>query len=131
MESNFPQWRSQTFDSGEALAEQIQLFMQAGVRDAKPEALALELLLKSGYPLTTQLERLEIKGVPVLSVDSEDAQSKLVLLLESFSTDMLPALMDLTPTRIIALERIFEGSDAAKKNLALQCRDANIRFESY
>ena len=131
VESNFPQWRPQTFESGEALAEQIQLFMQSSVREAQPEALALELLLKSGYPLTTELERLEIKGIPVLCVDSDDAQSKLVLLLESFSTDMLPALMDLTPTRIIALERIFEGSDAAKKNLALQCRDADVRFESY
>ncbi len=129
VESNFPQWRPQTFDSGEALAEQIQLFMQAGVRDAEPEALALELLLKSGYPLSTTLNRLELAGVPVLSVDSDD--SKLVLLLESFTTDMLPELMDLAPTRVIALERIFDGSDAAKKNLALQCRDADIRFESY
>jgi len=129
VESNFPQWRPQAFDSGEALAEQIQLFMQAGVSEAEPEALALELLLKSGYPLSTTLNRLELAGVPVLCVDSDD--SKLVLLLETFTTDMLPELMNLAPTRIIALERIFEGSDAAKKNLALQCRDADIRFESY
>ena len=129
VESNFPQWRPQTFETGEALAEQIQLFMQAGVRDAEPEALALELLLKSGYPLSTTLNRLDLAGVPALCVDSGD--SKLVLLLESFTTDLLPELMDLAPTRIIALERIFAGSDAAKKNLALQCRDADIRFESY
>lgn len=131
VESNFPQWRPKTFESGEALAEQIQLFMQAGVRDAEPEALALELLLKSGYPLTTLFERIELAGVPVLFVDTAADDGKLVLLLEDFSIDMLPELVELAPTRIIALERIFEGSDAAKKNLALQCRDADIRFESY
>jgi len=131
VESNFPQWRPKTFESGDALAEQIQLFMQTGVRDTEPEALALELLLKSGYPLTTQFERTKLAGVPVLVVGTDSDDGKLMLLLEGFSTDMLPELLDLAPTRIIALERIFEGSDAAKKNLALQCRDADIRFESY
>jgi len=131
VESNFPQWRPKTFESGDALAEQIQLFMQTGIRDTEPEALALELLLKSGYPLTTQFERTKLAGVPVLVVGKESDDAKLVLLLEAFSTDMLPELLELAPTRIIALERIFEGSDAAKKNLALQCRDADIRFEAY
>jgi len=69
--------------------------------------------------------------VRVLVVDTEADDGKLVLLIEGFSTDMLPALLDLGPTRILALERIFQGSDAAKKNLALQCRDADIRFASY
>jgi adenine-specific DNA-methyltransferase len=131
VESNFPQWRPQAFESGEALAEQIQLFMQAGVKDAEPEALALELLLKSGYPLTTAIERVDVAGVPVRVVGKEHDDGRLILLLEAFSTDMLTELMALEPSRIIALERIFEGSDAAKKNLALQCRDANVRFESY
>jgi len=125
--SNFPQWRPRTFASGEELAEQIQMFADSGTSDAEPEAIAYELLLKTGYLLTTKIERFDLIHSAVHVVNN----GALILILEPFSVDMISPLVEMQPGRVIALDSVFVGSDEAKKNLALQCRDADIRFESY
>ena len=124
--SHIPQWRPRTFESGDELAEQIQLFMDAGPSESDPESIAHELLLKTGYPLTTGIERVELGDSAVHVVDD----GALVLILEPFSIDMIGPLVERQPGRVIALDRAFAGSDEVKKNLALQCRDADVRFES-
>ena len=58
--SCFPQWRPRTFESGEELEQQIKLFMDAEPGEHDPQAIAQELLLKSGYPLTTRVETLDV-----------------------------------------------------------------------
>ena len=55
---------------------------------------------------------------------------KLLLILESFSAEMTEPLIAMKPERIIALDAVFRDSDELKTNLALQCRDAGIRFEN-
>jgi len=124
--SCFPQWRPQTFQSGQELEEQIKLFMDVEPGEHDREAIAQELLLKSGYPLTTPVETLEIAGATVYSVDN----GKLLLVLETFTADMTELLVEMKPERIVALDAVFRNSDELKTNLALQCRDAGIRFES-
>jgi len=124
--SCLPQWRPRTFDSPEELEQQIRLFIEADAADADPQAIAQELLLKSGYPLTTRIETEDLAGSPVRSIDN----GRLLLVLETFSAEAIEPLMELKPERIIALDRVFNDSDKLKTNLALQCRDAGIRFES-
>ena len=124
--SCFPQWRPQSYDNAEELAVQIRLFMDADNSESDPEAIARELLLKSGYPLTTAITAQTIADVPVYSVDDD----KLILILEAFNADMIEPLMAMQPERIIALDAVFNDSDQLKANLALQCRDADIRFDS-
>jgi len=48
--------------------------------------------------------------------------------LESFTESMLWPLLEFKPQEIIAIDRVFKGSDMLKSNLELQCRDAGIRF---
>ena len=124
--SCFPQWRPQSFDNAEELAEQIRLFMDADNSESDPEAIAQELLLKSGYPLTTAITAQTIADVSVYSVDD----GKLILILQAFNADMIGPLLAMQPERIIALDAVFNDSDQLKANLALQCRDADIRFDS-
>ena len=125
--SHFPQWRPRTFDSGEELAEQIRMFMDSSTTDAEPESIAHELLLKTGYPLTTKIERIACGDSAIQLVDG----GALALLLEPFSSYMIGSLIEMAPQRVIALDRAFAASDEVKKNLALQCRDGDIAFESY
>jgi len=124
--SCFPQWRAQSFDDADELAEQIRLFMDADNVDNDPQAIVQELLLKSGYSLTTSTQALDIVGTTVCSVD----EGKLLLVVEGFSAAMIQPLINLKPERLIALDAVFKDSDQLKTNLALQCRDAGIRFES-
>ena len=88
--------------------------------------------MKSGYPLTTQFEWTELAGVRVLVVDTEADDGKLVLLIEGFSTDMLPAAAgSRTDAHPRAGAHFSKARMPPRKNLALQCRDADIRFASY
>ena len=123
--SCFPQWRPRTFESGDELAEQIKLFMDAEPGEYDTQAIAQELLLKSGYPLTTRIETLDVAGAQVQSIKD----SKLLLVLETFSAEMIEPLVEMKPERIIALDAVFSDSDELKTNLALQCRDAGIGIE--
>jgi len=125
--SHFPQWRPRTFESGDELAEQIQLFMDTGASDADAESIAHELLLKTGYALTTTIERVDLGDSAVHVVDD----GALIMILEPFSIGMIGLLIERQPSRVIAVDHAFVGSDEVKKNLALQCRDAQIGFESY
>jgi adenine-specific DNA-methyltransferase len=113
--SCLPQWRPRTFDSPEELEQQIRLFIEADAADADPQAIAQELLLKSGYPLTTRIETEDLAGTPIRSVDN----GRLLLVLESFSADMIEPLLERKPERIIALDRVFNDSDELKANLAV------------
>ena len=51
VESNFPQWRPKTFESGDALAEQIQLFMQTGVRDTELRSTGAGAIIEIRLPV--------------------------------------------------------------------------------
>jgi len=124
--SCFKQWRPKTFETGEALAEQIKLFMETDGGAVEPEDMLQELLLKSGYPLTVSVETFDVSGVPVRSVDN----GKLLLLLESFHAEAIDSLAERKPERIIALDKVFDDSDQLKKNFSLQCKDREIKFES-
>jgi len=123
--SCFKQWRPQTFETGEALAEQIKLFMETDSETAQPEDMLQELLLKSGYPLTVGVETLDINEVPVRSVND----GKFLLILENFHADAITPLVDLKPQWIFALDTAFQSADKLKTNLALQCRDAGIKIQ--
>jgi len=125
--SCFNQWQPQAFESGEVLADQIQLFMNTGELDTEPAAIANELTLKASYPLTTRVDPVELCDSVIYLVDG----GALAQLLEPFETDMIGLLIEREPKRVIALDREFTGSDQVKTNLALQCRDSQIVSDSY
>ncbi|MBL39348.1 MAG: site-specific DNA-methyltransferase [Xanthomonadales bacterium] len=123
--SCFKQWRPRTFETGEALAEQIKMFMETDTDAAQPEDMLQELLLKSGYPLTAKVRTLDVEGIPVRSVDN----GKLLLILESFNAEAIGSLVARKPELIIGLDAAFQGADQLKANLSLQCRDLGIRVD--
>lgn len=122
--SNFKQWRGEEIETAEELAEQVKLFMSAEKDGADAEAVLYELLLKLGYELTTGVETIEIVDHPVQVVDD----GRVLMVLEAFSEAMIEALIARGPDQIVVLDSVFDDSDPLKSNLALQCRDADIRF---
>jgi len=122
--SNFKQWRGDEIDSAEALAEQMQMFVQSEKDGAQTEDILYELLLKFGQELTTPIEKLQIDGQDVYAIRDQT----LLFVLNDFIEEMIEPLVAIKPHEIVALDSVFHDSDELKTNLDLQCRDAGIRL---
>ncbi|MFY3301714.1 site-specific DNA-methyltransferase [Achromobacter xylosoxidans] len=122
--SNFKQWRGDGIETGEELAEQIQLFAKSEKESATVEDMLYELLLKFGQELITPIETLEVGGGQVFAIHGR----QMLFVLESFTQEMIVPLMEMKPREIITIDGVFNDSDMLKSNLDLQCRDAGIRF---
>lgn len=122
--SNFKQWRGDDIETGEQLAEQIQLFAKSEKEGATAEDMLYELLLKFGQELTTPIETLEVAGGKVFAIHD----NQMLFVLEPFTLQMIVPLVEMKPREIIAIDGVFNDSDMLKSNLDLQCRDAGIRF---
>lgn len=122
--SNFRQWRGDSIESGEQLADQIKLFTHSEKGGADAEAVLYELLLKYGYELTVPVEALNVEGKRIFSIGNHGV----LFVLEDFTEPMIDALLAFKPREVIALDSVFHGTDELKTNFALQCRDADVKF---
>ena len=114
-ESNFTPWNGDASQI-DSLERQVELFTEHVVPDRDPEDLLTEILLKSGYELTTPVEWFTLAGNRVASVDDG---AMLVCLDNSISLEAVEAMANRDPGQIICLEDGFEGDDQRKVN-ALQ-----------
>ena len=72
-----------------------------------------ELLLKSGFPLTTKIEMLTLANKTVYSI-AEGAM--LVCLDDALTHEVIKAIADLRPERVVCLDQGFAGNDHVKTN---------------
>jgi adenine-specific DNA-methyltransferase len=113
-ESNFQPWDTNV-PQGEVAALEKQLEMHVDhVRDGRTDDnLLYELLLKSGYPLATTVEKVNVAGKTVYSV----ADGLLLVCLEKVLThELIKAMADRKPERVVCLDECFAGNDQLKTN---------------
>jgi adenine-specific DNA-methyltransferase len=122
--SNFKQWRGDGVEDAATLAAQIEMFVKAEKDGTAPNNILYELLLKSGQPLHTPVEKLDVAGAQVFAIH----EKQMLFVLDRFVLEMIEPLLALKPREIIALDSVFQASDKLKSNLDLQCRDADVRF---
>jgi adenine-specific DNA-methyltransferase len=109
-----PQAASSRTDAGEAaLAKQLELHIEHILPGRQAEDLLFELLLKSGFPLTTKVETVVMEGKTVYSVSGGEM---LICLEKSLSTQLIKAIADRKPWRVICLDEGFAGNDQLKTN---------------
>jgi len=123
--SNFKVWRTDTIENEGDLKSQMEAFVDPTRARSEAENMAWEILLKSGYELTTPMERVTIADVLVYSISGE-----LVLVLEKITQNAIDAIIVKKPKRVICLDRLFAGNDQLKTNTALQMKDAGIEFRT-
>jgi Adenine specific DNA methylase Mod len=112
-ESNFTPWNADVPQNVEAL--QKQLFDHVNhIRGGRTQDdILYELLLKSGFPLTTPVEALTLGDKTVYSV----AGGAMLLCLERVLTlPLIRAMADLKPERVVCLDEGFAGNDQLKTN---------------
>lgn len=96
-----------------ALTRQLELHISHIQTESQSEQLLYELLLKSGFPLTTQVEAIESDDATIYSV-SDGAM--LVCLDRTLSANLLRTIAARKPERVIVLDDGFSGNDQLKTN---------------
>ena len=72
-----------------------------------------EVLLKSGFPLSTKVETVTLAGKPVYSV----AEGAMLICLERDLThEVIKAMADRKPERVVCLDEGFTSNDQLKAN---------------
>ena len=113
-DSNFLSWNASASQGDLAgLEKQIEMHvdhLRAGRAD---DDLLYEILLKSGFPLTTTVEKVVLDGKTFYSV----TDGRLLLCLEkALSLELIKAMADRKPERVVCLDEGFAGNDQLKAN---------------
>jgi adenine-specific DNA-methyltransferase len=129
-ESNFKTWNANV-PTGDVAALQQQLELHINhIRDGRTaEDILYEILLKSGFPLTTPVEVLTLPPLPVPLPQGErepDIVSKTVYsaaggalficLERELTLDLIRAMVEQKPERVVCLDDGFTGNDQLKAN---------------
>lgn len=113
--SNFKIWDTAVEKNPEAIQTKLFEHIDHIPHEENQEAILYELLLKSGFELTTKVDTIEVAGKKVFSI----SEGLLLICLEKNMTlDCLKAMAEMQPTRVICLDEAFvgENADALKTN---------------
>jgi adenine-specific DNA-methyltransferase len=111
--SNFTTWDTGEPGSAEVLEQRLELHVDH-IRDGRiDDDLLCEILLKSGFPLTTPVETLELAGKRVYIA----ADGALLLCLDrELTLDLIREMAQMAPERVVCLDEGFAGNDQLKTN---------------
>ena len=109
--SNFKIWDGNI--ANKPIQEQLKLAIDHIDPNSKEEDILYEILLKSGFELTTPVEKLTIEGKKVYSV----AEGALLICLEkNLTKNLIRAIAEKEPHRVVCLDSGFKGNDQLKTN---------------
>lgn len=107
--SNFRLWES----GDRELSEQLEMHVQHVSPTSSPEDILYELLLKSGYSLTTKVQTIRLADRDVYSVQDG---ALLICLAKEINVELIDALAEANPLQVICLDEGFNGNDQLKAN---------------
>lgn len=112
-ESNFKTWEAEKPKTAGELLDQMQNHVNHIRKGRSDDDILYELLLKSGFPLTTAVEKLRIAGKTIYSV----ANGALLVCLErKLTLALIRAIAEKKPERVVCLDEGFAGNDQLKAN---------------
>jgi adenine-specific DNA-methyltransferase len=111
---NLPQlWNVQPSRDPDALAQQLELHIDHLRTGRSQQNFLYKILLKSGFPLATPVESLNLAGKQVFSV----AGGELLICLEpDLTIEVIRAIAAQKPERVVCLDSGFAGNDQLKAN---------------
>lgn len=120
--SNFKLWRGDVIENGDDLSKQIDVFENPVKEGTEEENILYELLLKSGYELTTKIEQKD--NIYLV------AGGELIVALTKIDDSIIKQIIKLKPQKCIVLDKLFNENDQLKTNTVLQMKDAEIEFKT-
>jgi len=128
--SNFKVWDAPDIDTqADELEEQLDVFANHITPEAEQESILYELILKSGFPLTTPVSKKKIDGKTVYSIQDD---ALLIYLDEGLTFEVLDQMAAMQPQRIVCLDQSFTGdeADALKTNAVQLFKSQDIAFRT-
>ncbi|MFC1737974.1 site-specific DNA-methyltransferase [Planctomycetota bacterium] len=110
--SNFNIWDGTVDEDGD-VSDQIGLFVDHIDPEVSDEDILYEILLKSGFELTTKIEELDMAGKKVYSI----ADNALLICLDrKLTKEVMTEMVRLQPARVVCLDAGFADNDQLKTN---------------
>ncbi|WP_136526316.1 site-specific DNA-methyltransferase [Geomonas ferrireducens] len=112
-ESNFTTWNTSMPHDAGVLEQQLQLHIEHIRKGRTADDILYEILLKSGFTLTTSVEEISLAGKTVHAI----AGGALFICLErQLTLELIRAMAEARPERIVCLDEGFAGNDQLKAN---------------
>ena len=121
--SNFKLWNANVDKDKDAIEKQISIFVDHVKPDRSQEDILYELLLKSGFPFATKIEKITLADKTVYSIDEG---AMLVCLEKDLTEDLIKAMAEEGPSRVICLDEGFHGNDQLKTNAVQIMKSKNV-----
>jgi adenine-specific DNA-methyltransferase len=125
--SNFKLWNDQVAKDKDAIKNQLEMFVEHINPKSSQEDILYELLLKSGFPLTTKIEQLTMTDKAVFSIDEG---AMLICLEKDLTPEVIKAMAEKKPVRVICLDEGFHGNDQLKTNAVQIMKSRDIKFRT-
>src|SRR5207249_3424235 len=111
--SNFTAWDAQEPDDVKALEQRPELHVDHVREGRSDDELLYEILLKSGFQLTTEVQTLQIADKRVFSI----ADGALLLCLDrGLTLELIREIAQKAPQRVVCLDEGFARNDQLKAN---------------
>jgi adenine-specific DNA-methyltransferase len=125
--SNFKLWNDQIVKEKDAIKNQLEMFVEHINPQSSQEDILYELLLKSGFPLTTKIEQLPLADKSVFSIDEG---GMLICLEKDLTPEVIKAMAEKKPSRVVCLDEGFHGNDQLKTNAVQIMKAREIIFRT-
>jgi adenine-specific DNA-methyltransferase len=126
-ESNFKGWDAQAPKDGKALEQQLVMHIEHIREKRTSEDILYEILLKSGFLLTTPVEKIELEGKSVFSVAGG---GMLICLDTELTLELIRAMAESKPQRVVCLDMGFAGNDQLKTNAVQIFKNKDVVFKT-
>lgn len=125
--SNFKVWRGDFIESEADLITQMKLFTKYKKDNSISVNILWELIIKSGLPLTEQINTIKIDGVDSIYLTNNN---KIAFCLEVFNEKIQQEILTQKPNTVICLDSLFNSDDCLKTNSHLKFQDNGIEFKT-
>jgi adenine-specific DNA-methyltransferase len=122
--SNFKQWRGDV-EGKDAILAQLDLFRRSEKEGSGNDNMLVELLLKSGRPLTAKVETAQINGQTVYSVE----EGSMLIFFDEYNPAIKDHIHRQAPKKVVCLDRVFNNDDEALTNFQLGLKEAGIDLQ--
>lgn len=115
--SHFKVWQNDINEN--ELGKQLDAFIDATKEGSVEEEMLYELILKSGFSLTTPIEK-NSKGFYYIK------EWQTCIALENFNKETIESIFELKPKEVITLDKFFKNNDSLLSNTRLEFKDKEI-----
>jgi adenine-specific DNA-methyltransferase len=122
-ESSFASWNGAEAADLAKLSDQLSMHIDH-IRSGRTDSdILFELLLKAGFPLTVPIEEISLAGKQVYSIGGGVF---LICLDRAISLEVIRAMAELKPSRVVCLDAGFAGNDQLKVNAVQTFRTKGV-----